>query len=98
LIFHPKQLLSVICECAGAVPKEEAFSYVVGEGKWGSKVHQGSSNMISAMVRYGSDKKRLTSFTAEDLAFAYQHLDPEVMTIFQYPRVPGPVAITDQSR
>jgi hypothetical protein len=83
LIFHPKQLLSIVCECAGAVPKEEAFSYVVGEGKWG-KAHERSSNLISAMVRYGSDKNRLASLTTEDLTYAKEHFDPELMSMFQY--------------
>lgn len=91
LIFHPKELLSIVCECAGAKAKQDAFSYVVGEGKWGSKVHEGSSNLISAMIRYGKDgsdvpaeKRRTASLTVEDLEFAREHLDPNLMHIFQY--------------
>jgi hypothetical protein len=30
LIFHQRQLISTICECVGAVAKQEHFSYVVG--------------------------------------------------------------------
>jgi hypothetical protein len=40
LIFHQKGLISVICECAGAVPTQETFSYVVDAGKWGD-AHKG---------------------------------------------------------
>ncbi|GAX17766.1 hypothetical protein FisN_24Hh167 [Fistulifera solaris] len=88
MIFHPRKVLSLVCECAGAKPKQEAFSYVVGEGKWGNKVHEGSSNMISAMIRYGSNSSRLTQMSEADLELAYRALDPELMDLFQYPRVP----------
>ena len=66
---------------------------MVGEGKWGSKVHEGSSNLISAMIRYGKtdadqnvppEKRRTASLTVEDLEFAREHLDPNLMHIFQY--------------
>jgi hypothetical protein len=30
LIFHQRELISTICECVGAVAKQEHFSYVVG--------------------------------------------------------------------
>lgn len=89
LIFHPQELLSTVCACAGAVPKPDedgitAFRYVVGEGKWGSSVHKGSSNLISAMIRYGTDSGRLHSLTMDDLNYAHEHLDPELLRIFQY--------------
>jgi hypothetical protein len=58
-----------VCECAGAVPKQDTFTHVVDSGKWGS-AHKGSSNMISAMIKYGTDKKRFASFTDDDLRFA----------------------------
>jgi hypothetical protein len=40
LIFHPKELIATICLCAGAVPKQDTFTYVVDAGKWGS-AHSG---------------------------------------------------------
>jgi hypothetical protein len=30
LIFHQRELISTVCECVGAVAKQEHFSYVVG--------------------------------------------------------------------
>jgi hypothetical protein len=83
LIFHQKQLVATVCECAGAVPKEDSFSYVVSEGKWGA-AHQKSSNLISAMIKYGSTKSRLASLTREDLEYAAEHADPNLVRIFQY--------------
>ena len=86
--------MSVVCECGGAVAKEDAFAYVVGEGKWGSRVHEGSSNLISAMIRYGSDRKRLASMTTDDLAFARKHLDPNLIRMFQYRQPDETVGVT----
>lgn len=88
LIFHPKQVISTVCACAGAEPKEDVFSYVVGEAKWGSSVHKGSSNMISAMIQYGSDEHRFKSLTYDDLKYANEHISPELLRMFQYPPIP----------
>jgi len=90
LIFQQKKLIGTICECAGAVPKTDSFSYVVGAGKWG-KSHTGSSNMVSAMIKYGSDKKRFAHLTTEDLAFASKHVDANLLHLFHYNTADIPV-------
>lgn len=91
LIFRPKELVNEVCTCAGAVAKDDddenqntSFSYVVDAGKWGSSVHQGSSNRITAMIKYG--QARRPSLTAADQAYALQRLEayPELMELFQY--------------
>jgi hypothetical protein len=86
LLFHPKQVITQICHCAGGkVPISDngQFVYVVGEGKWG-KAHQGSSNMITAMIKYGTDKHRFTNMTMDDLRYAQTAIDPELLRLFQY--------------
>lgn len=83
-IFRPKDVVNEICTCAGAVAKQETFSYVVDAGKWGSSVHAGSSNMVTAMIKYGSDKNRLRSLTDGDLQFAAENLDSDLLRLFQY--------------
>jgi hypothetical protein len=90
IIFHAREVITIVCECAGAVPKQDTFSYVVDAGKWGS-AHKGSSNMISAMIKYGTDKKRFASLTDKDLRYAAEHLDPELLGRFHYevPDVPS---------
>jgi hypothetical protein len=89
ILFHVREVITLVCECAGAVPKQDTFSYVVDSGKWGS-AHKGSSNMISAMIKYGTDKKRFASFTDDDLRYAAKHVDPELLRRFHYevPDVP----------
>jgi hypothetical protein len=46
--------------------------------------------MISAMVKYGTDKKRFANLTTDDLRFAMEHLDIHLMQRFQYklPNIP----------
>jgi len=83
LIFHQRELIGQICQCAGAVPKGDTFVYVVGEGKWGA-AHKGSSNMISAMIKYGKSSSRLAHLTEEDLVWAQYHIDPGLMKLFHY--------------
>ena len=82
------------------MPKDpNSFSYVVGEGKWGSKVHEGSTNLISAMIRYGSaDAKqhRFHKMTTADLEYSRYHLDPELMRIFQYHPFPAADGETEE--
>ena len=92
-IFRPKEVVNEICTCAGAVAKQETFSYVVDAGKWGSSVHAGSSNMVTAMIKYGGGKNRLRSLTNRDMEFAAKHLDANLLRLFQY-QIPSISSVT----
>jgi hypothetical protein len=47
--------------------------------------HKGKqTNLISAIIKYGTDKNRFTGMTKEDLVYASEALDPELMQLFQY--------------
>jgi len=83
--FHAKELIEVIGQCAGAVPREddELFRYVVDSAKWGA-AHQSKSNMISAMVKYGTDKNRFNGMTEADWVVAKEVFTPELMELFGY--------------
>lgn len=91
LLFNVKEMIGIVCKCAGAVPREEGkFAYIVDDAKFGPG-HPGShSNLISAMIKYGSEKKRYDGMTKEDLRFAYDTLDSEMMMAFQYSMPPPP--------
>jgi len=85
LQFHAKEMVDLVCQCAGAVSKNDGdFTYIVDSGKWGAG-HQGKqTNLISAMIKYGTDKNRFSGMTKEDLELAATVLDPELMKLFQY--------------
>jgi hypothetical protein len=73
-------------------PSSSSFSFAglsrLVEAKWGSSTHAGSSNMISAMIKYGTDHNRFKALTPEDMTFARKHIDPELMRLFQYAQPP----------
>lgn len=94
LLFHGKEMINTVCSCVGGVPREEGqFAYVVDSGKFG-KGHPNSgaqhTNMIGAMAKYGTDKKRFTGMTDDDLTLASEALDLEMMMTFQYEIPPPP--------
>ena len=88
--FHAKELIETVCQCAGAVPRNDdaIFRFVVDSAKWGA-AHKSSTNMISAMVKYGSDKKRFTGMTEADFLVANEVFTPEIMELFGYEMPPS---------
>lgn len=92
LQFHPKEMLEMIRTCVGAVPKKKhdgKFQYVTQSGKTEERGHKPSqTNLISAMIKYGTDKKRFLSLTKADLEFAKEAVDSELMQLLQYEMPP----------
>eukprot|EP00537_Pseudo-nitzschia_pungens_P004403 CAMPEP_0172364342 /NCGR_PEP_ID=MMETSP1060-20121228/7485_1 /TAXON_ID=37318 /ORGANISM="Pseudo-nitzschia pungens, Strain cf. cingulata" /LENGTH=521 /DNA_ID=CAMNT_0013087313 /DNA_START=122 /DNA_END=1687 /DNA_ORIENTATION=- len=83
--FHARELIETVCQCAGAVPrnKDGMFRYVVDSAKWGA-AHKSQTNMISAMVKYGSDKNRFAGMREADWLVAKDVFTPEIMDLFGY--------------
>jgi len=83
--FHAREVVETICQCAGAVPREEdeLFRYVVSSAKWGA-AHSSKSNMVSAMVKYGSEKNRFKGFKDTDWLIAEEVYTAELMELFGY--------------
>jgi hypothetical protein len=94
LLFNVKELVHIVCECVGGVPRQEEFAYVVDSGKFGPghPEQKGGqhTNLIGAMVKYGTDKLRFAGMTEDDLRYAYENLDLEMMMTFQYEIPPPP--------
>ena len=80
-LFHGKEVMAQVCQCAGA-QSSSRFRYVVDEAKFDHRHAQ--NNMVSAMIKYGTDKRRFYNMTEEDLRFAPQFLSPKLMKMFQY--------------
>lgn len=59
-----------------------AFRPILDEAKFEHKHIQ--NNLVSAIVKYGSDKTRYRNMTKEDLDFAESYLDSELMKAFHY--------------
>ena len=49
-----------------------------------SKDHGSQTDLVHALIKYGSGRGRLSNMTSADLQFARQTLDTELMRLFQY--------------
>jgi hypothetical protein len=86
LQFHAKEVIDVVCQCAGAVARQpdKSFTYIVDSAKWGA-AHKSSTNMITGMIKYGTDKNRFRGMTAADMKVAKNVLgDGSLLNLFQY--------------
>jgi hypothetical protein len=82
-LYHPKEVLKQVCQCGGAqLIDHQQHSYLVDEAKWNHKHSQ--NNMISAMIKYGTDHRRYNNMTEDDLQFARSSLNRDLMTAFHY--------------
>ena len=89
LIFHPQQITSAVCTCAGGEPAAAPFVYVVDSAKKGAAHGTQKTSYVDALVQYGTEVGRYTGFTSDDLRYAQEHLDPDLMRLFGY-RYPRP--------
>ena len=87
LIYHPKQVVQTICECAGGEMNRGDFQYITGSAKKGVGAHGAESERtgyLQALSRYGKNEGRAKGMEESDLAFARKFLDSELMKKFQY--------------
>jgi len=87
-LFHREQALAQISECATGqkLPKQQAASlqYRIAS----VKDHGQSSDLVSAVIRYGSSRGRYAGMDKEDLRFAAKALDAKLMQKLHYLEVP----------
>ena len=99
-LFHAKTVMKSVCACGGGIfsdnEDETDVGYglparaapgtycrpVVDEAKFQHKHDQ--NNLVSAMVKYGTDAGRYRKLTNDDLDFVEAHLDKELMEAFHY--------------
>lgn len=72
LIFFPEEVTRQVCECAGGKMRTP-FSFA----------HK-SPVTLDKMIEYGSGTKRTRHMTSDDLAYAKQNLDSELIQIYGY--------------
>lgn len=86
LVFHPKEVISKICHCAGGTVKDD-FQYVTETAKVGGENIHGKAadrtNLFKWLTRFHLED-RLKNMTSEDHAFAREHLDSELLKMFGY--------------
>jgi hypothetical protein len=85
IVFHPKQITKTVCECAGGLLySNKPFKYVVESAKKGAAHGSEKTSYVDALVKYGTETGRYTGFTKDDLQYAQENLDPDLMRLFGY--------------
>lgn len=89
LLLRPQVILEHIQECVQAEWTDDKVSFVteaVKESEYFRKYKE-QSGMVSGLVKYGQDNGRRTySMQPQDIDFAEQALDAELMELFHYAR------------
>ena len=92
MLFYGEEVTRTVCQCGGGVPvpnngRSGRFAHISESAKKGANAHGAKSqrtNLVGALIRYGSFANRTDSMTADDLAAARRHLDPKLMEAFGY--------------
>eukprot|EP00536_Pseudo-nitzschia_multiseries_P011734 jgi/Psemu1/308456/fgenesh1_kg.413_\ len=92
LLFHGEEVARAMCECGGGVPvpdngRSGKFVHVSESAKTGKSAHgplKDRTNLVGALIKYGSFEHRTDLMTPEDLDAARRYLDPEIMEAFGY--------------
>jgi len=83
MLFRPDKTMKAINECVGITIPHEYQYYL-----YKSKIHGDSADFVQALGKYGKEKGRYESLTADDLEYAKTALDPDLMRLFQYTHAP----------
>lgn len=92
-LFHGEKVMQLISQCAG-VPLNEPYVYQWRE----SKKHGASSNLLSALSKYGNSRGRQTPLDVKDLEYAKLTLNPTLMEIFGYQHDVDPAHVSHAYR
>lgn len=90
LVFHTKETITQVCECAGGrIRNDRPFAYVTESAKNDSPGHDTSTGLIEAIIKYSQPLQEHAGFTLEDYQAALEAIDEDLTHRFQYqnPRV-----------
>lgn len=88
LVFHPEEVTTAICHCAGGSMRANGkFKYVVDSAKKGDTAHgKDRTGFVDAMIKYGSETQRYKGYKSSlDLLYVRNNVDKRLMDIMQYP-------------
>jgi hypothetical protein len=78
-----------LCKCGGGVPRPDrpngSFVHISESAKLGTAAHgRHKTNLLGAIIRYGTLDHRLNNMTDSDLKAARKYFDPDIMETFGY--------------
>jgi hypothetical protein len=80
LLFQAPAVMKQISDCMGVDFDATKFRYQTARAKG----HGSGTDFLHAIIKSGNETARKKGMTQEDLKFAAQHLDADLMRIFQY--------------
>ena len=83
MMFHAPEVITKVCECGGGTMRKK-FHYTLGSAKGSGGPHKGANGLVSAIVKYSDEAKRVEGFTKDDLDFARSKLNKNLMDTFGY--------------
>ncbi len=92
MLFRPYETTSKLCTCIGGnFTYQGTFKYVKRSAKGERGSHQGSSDLISALLRYSNSTERIHGFSTEDMKVAAAGLNKVLLDTFHYPMPLNPI-------
>jgi hypothetical protein len=95
-LFAPEQLLQTIADCLGAELSQPVRFQIDS-----SKAHGSQTDLLHAFIKYGRGVGRSNNLTVDDWRYAADHVNPELMRIFQYqvvsPSAPDMLSLLETS-
>lgn len=84
LVFHAKEVTTKVCSCIGGSMSKD-FQYITETARVGDdKIHgKDRTNLIKWFTKWHLED-RTQNMTTDDIAYAQEMLDPELMNIFNY--------------
>lgn len=80
LLFQAPAVMKQISDCMGVDFNASQFEYQIKSAKG----HGSHTDFLHAIIKSGNETARKKGMTVQDLTFAAQHLDVDLMRIFQY--------------
>jgi hypothetical protein len=93
LVFHTKDTVTQVCECAGGIIRtDQPFEYVMDSAKADSPGHDTTTGYYQAWIKYSQPLAAKAGFTADDFEAASKVLDQDLMQKFGYQHPPAAAA------
>ena len=80
-LYYPTKVMEQVCLCGGGTVTKP-YKYLVSEAKYNHKQQQ--NNLVTAIIKYGTNTTRYNNLTIDDIKFIQQHVNSTLMKVFQY--------------
>ena len=83
LLYHPVEVVTKLCKCLEGETRKD-FVLISEPAKGNEGVHEGSHGYQDAFLRHLDELQRLDNYGTQDLDYAKQSLDENLIKLFGY--------------